>query len=88
VSNGDSVEDAIGCFVHGLARNAFDFTGTPERLYLSGGFTLNKAFIHALGRYTEVIPMGRTVPLAGLFAFAAERDPSLGSLPDTINPMK
>lgn len=88
VSNGDPVEDAIGRFVHGLARNAFDFTGGPDRLYLSGGFTLNKAFREALGRYTEVISMGRTVPLAGLFAFAAEHDPSLGPLPHALNPAK
>jgi activator of 2-hydroxyglutaryl-CoA dehydratase len=88
VSSGDPVEDAIGRFIHGLARNAFDFTGNPERLYLSGGFNLNKAFLHALRRYTEVIPMGRTVPLAGLFAFAAEKNPSLGPLPDTLSPTR
>jgi activator of 2-hydroxyglutaryl-CoA dehydratase len=86
VSSGEPVENAIGCFVHGLARNAFDFTGNPQRLYLSGGFTLNRAFLHALGRYTEIVSMGRTVPLAGLFAFAAEKDPSLGPLPDTLKP--
>ncbi|MCP4199849.1 MAG: hypothetical protein GY762_22125 [Proteobacteria bacterium] len=88
VSGGDPVEEAIGRFVHGLARNAFDFTGNPERLYLSGGFNLNKAFLQALDRYTEIVTMGRTVPLAGLFAFAAEKDPSLGPLPDTLNPGK
>jgi activator of 2-hydroxyglutaryl-CoA dehydratase len=88
VSGGDPVEDAIGRFIHGLARNAFDFTGNPERLYLSGGFNRNQAFLHALRRYTEVIPMGRTVPLAGLFAFAAEKDPTLGPLPDTLIPVK
>jgi activator of 2-hydroxyglutaryl-CoA dehydratase len=88
VSGGDPVEEAIGRFVHGLARNAFDFTGNPERLYLSGGFNLNKAFLQALGRYTEIVSMGRTVPLAGLFAFAAEKDPALGPLPDTLYPGK
>ncbi len=84
VSGGDPVEQAIGRFVHGLARNAFSFAGKPERLYLSGGFTLNAAFLSAVGRYTEVVPMGRTVPLAGLFAFAAEEDPSLGPIPETL----
>ncbi len=84
VSGGDSAQRAIGRFVHGLARNCFDFCGKPERLHLSGGFTLNVPFLSALGRYTEVVPMGRTVPLAGLWAFAAERDSSLGDIPAAL----
>ncbi len=84
VSAGDPAEDAIARFVHGLARNAFSFSGKPERLYISGGFTLNAAFLDALGRYTEVVSMGRTVPLAGLFAFAAENDPGIGPMPPAL----
>ncbi|MCP4602255.1 MAG: hypothetical protein GY847_17345 [Proteobacteria bacterium] len=84
VSSGDSVEQAIAGFVHGIARNAFSFVGEPERLFLSGGFTLNAAFLSALGRYTEVVSMGRTVPLVGLFAFAADEDPAIGPISDTL----
>jgi activator of 2-hydroxyglutaryl-CoA dehydratase len=84
VSSGESAEAAIGRFVHGLARNAFNFTGKPKSLYLSGGFTGNRAFLAALGRYTEVLTMGRTMPLAGLWAFAAETDTALGSIPAAI----
>lgn len=86
VAAGDAAEQAIGCFLHGLARNCFDFAGRPTRLHLSGGFVLNRAFVEALGRYTEVVPLGRAVPLAGLWAFAAEADRSLGPLPPALRP--
>jgi hypothetical protein len=81
LNEGEPAERAVGRFVHGLARNAFAFSGKPEQLYLSGGFTLNPPFVAALSRYTEVIPLGRTAPLCGLWAFAAEQDPALGPLP-------
>ncbi|MCP4674413.1 MAG: ATPase [Deltaproteobacteria bacterium] len=84
VSNGDPIEQAIARFIHGIARNAFNFTGKPERLYLSGGFALNSAFLEALGRYTEVVPMGRTVPLAGLWAFASEENSAMGPISDVL----
>lgn len=84
VAAGESVAEAIGRFVHGLARSSFDFAGRPARLYLSGGFTLCAPYLAALGRYTEVIPLGRTAPLAGLWAFAADADPSLGPLPEAL----
>ena len=86
VSGGDAPENAISHFVHGLARNAFSFAGEPKKLYLSGGFNTNSAFLSALSRYTEVLPMGRTVPLAGLFAFAADKDRSLGEVPSPLRP--
>ena len=86
VSNGDAPATAISRFVHGLARNAFSFAGEPKKLYLSGGFTTNPAFLSALSRYTETYPMGRVVPLAGLFAFAAEKDNSLGAMPTALRP--
>jgi hypothetical protein len=84
VSRGDMVDKAMARFVHGLARNAFGFTGKPKRLYVSGGFTLNSAFLTALSRYTEVMPMGRTVPLVGLFEFAKDKDSSLGPIPEVL----
>ncbi|MBN2339972.1 MAG: hypothetical protein JXX29_09175 [Deltaproteobacteria bacterium] len=87
VSKGEHESLAIGRFIHGLARNVFDFSGKPNRLYLSGGFTRNNAFLRALRNYTEVIPMGRTVPLAGLWAFAAETDPTIGTVPDVLRPL-
>ena len=86
VSNGDAPEEAISRFIHGLAKNTFTFCGKPKKVYLSGGFTTNPAFIAALSRYTETVPMGRTVPLAGLFAFAAEKDPALGDVPAALRP--
>jgi len=84
ISGGDDIEVAVGRFIHGLARNCFDFSGKPDSLYLSGGFTFNKPFIDALSRYTNVITMGRTVPLAGLWAFAAERNPDIGPIPAAL----
>ena len=84
LNDGEPVEQAVGRFVHGLARNAFAFTGKPERLFLSGGFTLNRPFLAALGRYTEVVTLGRTAPLCGLWAFAADDDPAIGPLPASL----
>ncbi|MBN2803129.1 MAG: hypothetical protein JXR91_08540 [Deltaproteobacteria bacterium] len=84
VSKGIHENVAIGRFIHGFARNCYDFSKKPNKIYLSGGFTLNTPFIKALSKYTEVIPMGRTVPLAGLWAFAAEKDPSLGKIPKPL----
>ncbi len=86
VSGGEDESAAIGRFIHGLARNVFAFSGSPDRLYLSGGFTQNPAFMAALRRYAQVIPLGRTVPLAGLWAFAAERDSALGPVPFALRP--
>lgn len=86
VSAGASVEDAFAGFIHGLARNAFNFTQEPKKLYLSGGFTLNPAFITALSRYAQVIPMGRTVPLAGLWAFAVDRGDIDEPIPHALIP--
>ncbi len=88
VSNGDPAAAAVSRFVHGLAKNAFSFSGEPKKLYLSGGFTGNKAFMSALSKYTEVVPMGRTVPLAGLYAFAAEKDAKLGKMPQALKQSK
>jgi activator of 2-hydroxyglutaryl-CoA dehydratase len=84
VSRGETAEIPVARFIHGLARNTFDFSGKPKRLYLSGGFTLNKAYLDSLSRYTEVICLGRTVPLAGLWAFAEEKDPQIGPIPKTL----
>ncbi|MCK9523938.1 MAG: ATPase [Proteobacteria bacterium] len=84
VSAGEDIPRAIGRFIHGLARNCFDFSGRPDALYLSGGFCDNAPFISALSRYTQVTPLGRTVPLCGLWAFAAEEGHDIGALPDAL----
>lgn len=84
VSKGDHEAIAIGRFIHGLARNCFDFCGKPDELHLSGGFTINKPFIKALSKYATVFPMGRTVPLAGLWAFAMEKNSELGPVPPAL----
>jgi len=84
VAAGESAGDAIGRFIHGLARSTFDFAGRPARLHLSGGFTLCAPYLAALSRYTEIVPLGRTAPLAGLWAFAAAEDPSIGPIPDAL----
>jgi len=84
VAAGEGAGEAIGRFIHGLARSSFDFAGRPSRLFLSGGFTLCAPYVAALSRYTEVVPLGRTAPLAGLWAFAADDDPSIGPLPDAL----
>jgi len=84
VAAGEPAAEAIGRFVHGLARSSFDFAGRPARLHLSGGFTQCPPFLAALARYTEVVPLGRTAPLAGLWAFAADADPAIGPLPEPL----
>ena len=58
--------DALARFVHGLAHNVFSFCGMPEKLYLSGGLCENACFVASLGKYTEVVPLGRDVLLYGL----------------------
>lgn len=59
-------EVAIAKYIHGIAYNTWSFAGTPNKIYLSGGFCLNKCFIDSLKFYCEVVPMGRMVLLEGL----------------------
>jgi len=66
VISGTSETEAVAKFVRGIARNAYRFAGSPERLYLSGGLCDNPLFV---GRIPcEIIPLGRFVLLAGLLA--------------------
>lgn len=58
--------DGIGRFQKGLARNCQAFCGRPKRLYLSGGFCENRAFINSFD--CEVIPLGRFVIIEGIQA--------------------
>ena len=67
VIHGQPVETALAAFVHGIAYNVFNFVQKPDLLYVSGGMCENRCFLDILGRYCEVIPLGRNVLLEGLF---------------------
>ena len=66
ISNGESAEDAISKFIHGLAFNAWNFAKRPEKLYLSGGFCENKCLVDSLKNYCEVETLGRFILCEGL----------------------
>lgn len=64
VVSGSSETEAVAKFVRGIARNAFRFAGSPEKLYLSGGLCDNPLFLGCFP--CEVVPLGRFVLLEGL----------------------
>ena len=64
VVSGSSETEAVAKFVRGIARNAYRFAGTPDRLYLSGGLCDNPLFTGSFP--CELIPLGRFVLLEGL----------------------
>ncbi|CAK8722126.1 MAG: hypothetical protein CDV28_1495 [Candidatus Electronema aureum] len=64
VASGSSELEAAAKFVRGIARNAFRFAGSPEKLYLSGGLCENPLFVACFP--CEIIPLGRFVLLEGL----------------------
>ena len=66
ISIGESAEDAISNFLHGLAFNAWNFAKRPEKIYLSGGFCENKCLVDSLKNYCEVEVLGRFVLCEGL----------------------
>jgi activator of 2-hydroxyglutaryl-CoA dehydratase len=66
ISLGDSPEESVAMFLHGLVRNVIDFIGRPAHFYLSGGFCENPCFLATAARYAGVTPLGRTVLLEGL----------------------
>ncbi|MGB5685960.1 MAG: ATPase [Candidatus Electrothrix sp.] len=80
VVTGSSETEAVAKFVRGIARNAFRFAGSPDRLYLSGGLCDNPLFVGCFP--CEVIPLGRFVLLEGL----KEHLRSKGALSRPINP--
>jgi len=67
ISSGIEPADAISMFIHGIAFNAWNFAKKPEKIYLSGGFCENKAFLDSLKLYCEVIPLGRFILCEGLY---------------------
>jgi len=66
---GESETEAVAKFVRGIARNAYRFAGSPDRLYLSGGLCDNPLFVASFP--CQVIPLGRYVLLEGLKATLA-----------------
>lgn len=77
VAAGSSETEAAAKFVRGIARNAFRFAGSPERLYLSGGLCENSLFVACFP--CEIIPLGRFVLLDGLKEYCAPQLPQSGS---------
>jgi activator of 2-hydroxyglutaryl-CoA dehydratase len=69
VVNGQSESEAVARFVKGIAINAFNFAGKPDRLYLSGGLCANPLFVRSFP--CHLMPLGRYVLLEGLKASLA-----------------
>lgn len=67
IIEGESPEKSLAAFVHGIAYNVFNFVQQPEALYISGGLCENRCFLDSLSGYCEVIPLGRSVLLEGLY---------------------
>ncbi len=67
IIQGDSAQEALAAFVHGVAFNVHTFAQKPDRLYVSGGLCANRCFLDSLWKYCEVIPLGREVLLEGLY---------------------
>lgn len=66
ISNGETPQNAISKFVHGIAFNAWNFSKQPEKIYLSGGFCENKCLVDSLKNYCQVELLGRFVLCEGL----------------------
>jgi len=64
VVNGESETEAVTRFVKGIAVNAYNFAGKPEKMYLSGGLCDNPLFVASFP--CRLIPLGRFVLLEGL----------------------
>jgi len=63
---GESETEAVAKFVRGIARNAYRFAGSPDKLYLSGGLCDNPLFVASFP--CQVIPLGRFVLIEGLLS--------------------
>lgn len=64
VISGVPVAEAVARFVKGIAINAYRFSRSPKKIYLSGGLCENPLFVNSLP--CEVVTLGRYVLLAGL----------------------
>lgn len=72
VVTGSSETEAVAKFVRGIARNAFRFAGSPDKLYLSGGLCDNPLFLGCFP--CEVVPLGRFVLLNGLLGHLRSKE--------------
>lgn len=61
---GESETEAVARFVKGIALNAYNFAGKPEKIYLSGGLCDNPLFVSSFP--CHLVPLGRFVLLEGL----------------------
>ena len=66
VVGGASEAEAVAKFVKGIALNAYNFSGSPDTLYLSGGLCHNPLFVASFP--CKVVSLGRFVLLQGLKA--------------------
>lgn len=66
IANGETAQDAISKFIHGIAFNSWNFAKKADKIYLSGGFCVNKCFVDSLSSYCEVVPLGRFLLCEGL----------------------
>jgi len=64
VVSGSTETEAVAKFVRGIAMNGYRFSGSPEKLYLSGGLCDNPLFVGCFR--CEVVRLGRFVLLEGL----------------------
>jgi hypothetical protein len=64
VVSGASEAEAVAKFVKGIALNAYNFAGSPETIYLSGGLCHNPLFVASFP--CQVVSLGRFVLLQGL----------------------
>ena len=71
VVGGASEAEAVARFVKGIALNAYNFAGSPETVYLSGGLCHNPLFVASFP--CEVVSLGRFVLLQGLKASQDEQ---------------
>lgn len=69
VVSGESETVAVARFVKGIAINAYNFAGKPEKVYLSGGLCDNPLFVASFP--CQLITLGRFVLLEGLKQSAA-----------------
>lgn len=67
IAGGQSANECISRYIHGLAYNMWNFAKRPGKIFLSGGFCENKVFLKSLEKYCKVTPLGRNVLLTGLF---------------------
>lgn len=66
IANGETAQNAISKFIHGIAFNSWSFAKKADRIYLSGGFCENKCFVDSLSKYCEVVPLGRFTLCEGI----------------------